>query len=362
MSSVVGAPTRFLQGQHPTDTRSLALDVFGGEVLTAFDLATVTLDKVQTRTLSGGARSARFPKTWKATAGYHTAGQEMLGDPIATGEITISVDDILVSHVSIYDLDEMLTHFEVRSQFSAELGRGLGRVYDKNNFRQLVLAARAAAAGPFPGGTVIASDTLKATAGVFDGAAWIAQIRAANLALFRGYAKRVRQTRRRWSRAGPKWGGPRTWRPSPRPGRGPPSYPSRLFAHPLTPAAPSRSAPVPPRPMCDNVLYRTLRLAPARPPRVGSGPGGHHPMPDDTTVPVTIEVEPAAAAALGDEARRARVGRLVSRMLRPASVERLFEVMDAIAAEAERRGLTDEVLEEELAAYNAERRERPPAA
>lgn len=80
-------------------------------------------------------------------------------------------------------------------------------------------------------------------------------------------------------------------------------------------------------------------------------------MPD--TVPVTIEVEPGAAAALDDEAKRARIGRLVSRMLRPASVERLFEVMDAISAEAERRGLTDEILDAELAAYNAERRDRP---
>jgi hypothetical protein len=184
ISTIAGAPTRFLQGQSGSDTRNLALDIFGGEVLTAFDLATITLDKVQTRQLSGGARSARFPKTWKATAGYHAAGQEMLGDPIATGEISISVDDILVSHVSIYDLDEMLSHFEVRSQFSTELGRGLSRVYDKNNFRQMILAARTAAVGPFPGGTVIASDTLKATAGVFDGVAWITQIRAANLALF----------------------------------------------------------------------------------------------------------------------------------------------------------------------------------
>ena len=36
--------------------------------------------------------------------------------------------------------------------------------------------------------------------------------------------------------------------------------------------------------------------------------------------------------------------------------------MDALAAEAERRGLTDEILEEELAAYNAERRDMPPGA
>ena len=82
-------------------------------------------------------------------------------------------------------------------------------------------------------------------------------------------------------------------------------------------------------------------------------------MPD--TVAVTIEVEPAAAAALDDPATRARIGRLVSRALRPASVERLFAVMDAISDEARSRGLTDEILDEELAAHNAEYRDRPPA-
>ncbi len=82
-------------------------------------------------------------------------------------------------------------------------------------------------------------------------------------------------------------------------------------------------------------------------------------MPD--TIPVTIDLEPAAAAVLGNDAKRAWVGRIVSRMLQPASIERLIEVMDAISAEAARRGLTDEILEAELAAYNAERRDRPPA-
>jgi hypothetical protein len=84
-------------------------------------------------------------------------------------------------------------------------------------------------------------------------------------------------------------------------------------------------------------------------------------MPD--TVPVTIEVEPDIAAALADPAMRARLERLVRRTLRPAGgVERLFEAMDALSDEARRRGLTDEILEEELAAYNAERRERPSPA
>lgn len=86
-------------------------------------------------------------------------------------------------------------------------------------------------------------------------------------------------------------------------------------------------------------------------------------MPDDVrTVPITLDVDAEVAPALTDALTRSLAGRLVSRMLEPASVERLFEVMDAISAEARERGLTDEILEAELAAYNAERRGPPPHA
>ena len=88
-------------------------------------------------------------------------------------------------------------------------------------------------------------------------------------------------------------------------------------------------------------------------------------MPDDVrpvpTVPITIEVEAGPATALNDPATRARIGQLVSRTLRQEAIERLFKAMNALSDEARRRGLTDEILEEELAAYNAERRGRPPA-
>lgn len=72
---------------------------------------------------------------------------------------------------------------------------------------------------------------------------------------------------------------------------------------------------------------------------------------------VPIPVDAGVAPALDDAATRALAGRLVSRMLQPASLERLFAVMDAFSAEAARRGLTDEILDAELAAYNAERRD-----
>ena len=68
-------------------------------------------------------------------------------------------------------------------------------------------------------------------------------------------------------------------------------------------------------------------------------------MPDDTrTVNVPLPVEATVASALDDAATRAIAGRLVSRMLQPASLERLVQVTDAICVEAERRGLTDEIV------------------
>jgi len=181
------APSRFLQGQASgstlNDMRTLALDIFGGEVITAFEMALQFADKVQSRTLSGGARSARFPKIWKATAEYHTAGKELLGTEIETGEISITPDEILVAHTAIYDLDDMLSHFDVRSQFAQELGNALARVYDKNIARSIILAARTAGVGPFPGGNVI-TDASLVSSGTIDGADWIDGIKKANRELF----------------------------------------------------------------------------------------------------------------------------------------------------------------------------------
>lgn len=177
-------PTRFLTGQSGTDTRALSLYQFGGEVLAAFDLATGFRDHIQTKALPKGAKGWKFPKTWKATAEYHTPGKELMGNDIQTGEITITPDDLLVAHTAITDIDEMLSHFEVSGQFSTELGRALARVYDKNAARQVILAARTAADGPFPGGSAVADNALKASAGVYDGKAWIDAIKVANEALF----------------------------------------------------------------------------------------------------------------------------------------------------------------------------------
>ncbi len=74
---------------------------------------------------------------------------------------------------------------------------------------------------------------------------------------------------------------------------------------------------------------------------------------------VTIPVEPEAAAALADARNRAAVGRLVSRVLRPRSgPSALARAIAELKAEARESGLTDLNIDAELAAYNAERRDR----
>ncbi len=79
----------------------------------------------------------------------------------------------------------------------------------------------------------------------------------------------------------------------------------------------------------------------------------------DKTVNVTIPVEPEAAAALADARNRAAVGRLVSRVLRPASGPTpLAQAIAEMKADARSAGLGDADIDAELAAYNAERRER----
>jgi hypothetical protein len=75
----------------------------------------------------------------------------------------------------------------------------------------------------------------------------------------------------------------------------------------------------------------------------------------DSTVDVTIPVEPDAAAALADARNRAAMGRLVSRVLRPRSgPSPLAQAIAEMKAEARANGLTDADVDAELAAYNAE--------
>jgi len=136
------------------------LRLFSGELFKAYESATIARDTVQRRTLKNG-KSLQFIFTGRMQAAYHTPGEPILGSgdpPVA--EKTIQCDDLLISSAFVYDLDETLAHYSLRSEISAKIGHALAEAYDKKVFRTIALAAReahpiTASPGPEPGGTQI---------------------------------------------------------------------------------------------------------------------------------------------------------------------------------------------------------------
>ena len=136
------------------------LKLFSGEMIKAYESQTIAKGTVQNRTLRNG-KSLQFIYTGRMQAEYHTPGTPILGSgdpPVA--EKTILMDDLLISSAFLYDLDETLAHYSLRSEISAKIGHALAEAYDKKVFRSIALAARqahpiTAAPGPEPGGSVI---------------------------------------------------------------------------------------------------------------------------------------------------------------------------------------------------------------
>lgn len=101
-------------------------------------------------------KSAQFPATWKASASYHTPGNELTGQAINHNERIINIDGLLTSSVFLSNLDEAMNHYDVRAEYSFQLGQALAIAADKNLIQLVALAARAAAtvSGGF-GGSVL---------------------------------------------------------------------------------------------------------------------------------------------------------------------------------------------------------------
>lgn len=123
---------------------ALFLVVFGGEVLAAFRETNVMESRSMVRTIEHG-KSASFPAMGKTTAGYHTPGNEITGNVINANERVISIDSLLLSSTFIANIDEAKNHYDVRSEYSFQMGASLAIQMDKNLLQLAVLAARSAA-------------------------------------------------------------------------------------------------------------------------------------------------------------------------------------------------------------------------
>ena len=136
------------------------LKLFSGELFKAYESATIAKGTVQNRQLKNG-KSLQFIFTGRMQAAYHEPGTPILGSgdpPVA--EKTIVCDDLLISSAFVYDLDETLAQYSLRSEISKKIGHALAEAYDKKVLRTIALAAReahpiTASPGPEPGGSII---------------------------------------------------------------------------------------------------------------------------------------------------------------------------------------------------------------
>ena len=163
------------------DKRALYLKLFSGEMFKGFQHNAIARDMVMKRTLKNG-KSLQFIYTGRTTAEYHTPGNAILGNsdgapPVA--EKTITVDDLLISSAFVYDLDETLSHYDLRSEISRKIGYALAEKYDRLIFRAIARGARSASpvnATNFvePGGTQIRVGSTTNESDAFSSAALIA--------------------------------------------------------------------------------------------------------------------------------------------------------------------------------------------
>ena len=123
------------------DARALYLKLYAGEVLQAFQSKNIMMPLNRVRTISKG-KSAQFPMTGKyRDASYHTPGSEIVPTSSKQGERIVSVDDLLVNAQFIPNIDEAMSHYDIRSVYTQEAGFGLGKVADQNILRLAIKAA-----------------------------------------------------------------------------------------------------------------------------------------------------------------------------------------------------------------------------
>jgi hypothetical protein len=135
-----------LAAANTSEKRALYLKLFSGEMFKGFQNNTIARDLIMKRTLKNG-KSLQFIFTGRTKSEFHTPGNSILGDsngapPVS--EKTITIDDLLISSAFVYELDEVLSHYDLRSEISRKIGYALAEKYDRLAFRAVARGARKA--------------------------------------------------------------------------------------------------------------------------------------------------------------------------------------------------------------------------
>lgn len=140
------------QLQGAGDARAIFLKLYGGEVIKAFRQENVATKLISHKSIGKG-KSISFPMFGKGVAKYHQVGKQIEADVIQSGEVVITLEDMLIAPRFLSDIDELIQHFDSRIEYSFDAGAALAEQVDSAAWRMLaksglaVDAAGAAALG-----------------------------------------------------------------------------------------------------------------------------------------------------------------------------------------------------------------------
>lgn len=117
----------------------LLLTMFSGEVLNVFRDKNLMMQKSRVMTVGPG-KDFQFPRIGQADTAYHVRGESLLDNTkgylseVEHTDTTIAVDKVLLSSLFVDNWDELVKHYETRSEYSYQLGAALARKMDKQLF------------------------------------------------------------------------------------------------------------------------------------------------------------------------------------------------------------------------------------
>jgi hypothetical protein len=131
------------------DRDALFMKVFSGEVLTAFARNTVMMSRHQVRTIDHG-KSASFAVMGRTRAKYLAPGNSLDDQrkKFEHSEKVIAIDGLLTADCLITDIDDAMNHYDVRVEYSRQLGEALAQSADCAIINELANMAAKNAAVP----------------------------------------------------------------------------------------------------------------------------------------------------------------------------------------------------------------------
>jgi len=170
------SPNRLGQANNTGDTDALFLKVFSNEILATFEKTQIMKPLHSIRTISSG-KSATFPTIGTASSLYHSPGEDIMSKASSgttskyntkfnMNEVVINIDKMLVSSTFIPNIDELKNHFDVRGQFSKELGIALAQRFDRAVLKTLAAGSAQNGKSGQPNGIQITGATTNTGAGL----------------------------------------------------------------------------------------------------------------------------------------------------------------------------------------------------